>query len=549
MVQIPSGLPVNNQNFTAATSSGQRNWAIGAILSATVTGPTVDNLLPLRIGGLDATAQTGLTLQPGTQLRLQVVANKPTLILRVLSEPDVTRESPVAAALRQALPRQSGLPPLLANINWLASQNPQQLPTAMRELATSAQQLLTQLSNPSDLAKPSGLQKAVIDSGIFLESKLAAPNSTTLILQGDLKAGFLRLQQLANTNPALPARSVAAMNPGVRNPVLSELANVRWLATQPQEQISQQLQPLAQLSRLLLAQLSGLQLSATNRAMVIKSSLYLESKLQSVSYRTLPLPANLKSTLLKSILATLRPVSQLLSTPGNNIPSGTTQLSSANTNPSVKTATATAVTDAELTSTTTTKLPGTVNNTAPAPPQRGVAVSAQPLAAADLPMIANIGVQIDHLRKQLEGALSRIQLHQLASLPTSAEAANRTWIFELPIRYQDTTQLMHVSIDADESGSNGTELQHTWTANLAFDLPELGAVHARISLRGEQLSTIFWAPSKTTAAHFQAALPTLSERLTAAGFIAPRVQALRGIPPRPTPSPTTTQQRLIDLST
>jgi len=145
MVQIPSGLPLNSINSTVATASSPRSWAVGAILSATVTGPTVDQLLPLRIGGLDATAQSGLTLQAGTRLQLEVISNSPTITLRVLSATSNAQNSPVSAAMRLALPRQAGLPPLLANLNWLASQNPQQLPAAMRELAVSSQQLLTQL--------------------------------------------------------------------------------------------------------------------------------------------------------------------------------------------------------------------------------------------------------------------------------------------------------------------------------------------------------------------------------------------------------------------
>jgi len=542
MVQIPSGLPLNSINSTVATASSPRSWAVGAILSATVTGPTVDQLLPLRIGGLDATAQSGLTLQAGTRLQLEVISNSPTITLRVLSATSNAQNSPVSAAMRLALPRQAGLPPLLANLNWLASQNPQQLPAAMRELAVSSQQLLTQLSNPADLAKPSGLQKAVIDSGIFLESKLTSQNGTNLSFKGDLKAGFLRLQQLADTHSArLSQNSVASS--GNKQPILQSLPNVLWLATQPQQQIPQKLQPLAQLASLLLGHLSNPQLSVTNRSVAIESSLYLESKLQSLGHKNLQ-----SSTNLEPILAKLRSVIRLLNTSGSNTPS-TLQPSVSNTShggeySSVSTNSGTLQT---VPGTTKSPLP---NNSAPAPPQRGAAVHAQPVAAADLPMIANIGSQINHLRKQLEGALSRIQLHQLASLPAATDSTDRAWVLELPVRYNDDTQLMHISIDTDESGSNNNgSMQSTWTANLAFDLPDLGAVHARISLHGEQLSTIFWAPSATTAARFQSALPALNDRLATVGFKAPRVQALHGKPPRDISPQADSDQRLVDFST
>ncbi len=586
MVQIPSGLPVTNQNLAVAANSGPPKWAVGAVISAIVTGPTVDKLLPLRIGGLDATAQTGLTLQPGTRLQLRVIANNPILTLRVLAEPKTVQESPVSAAMRQALPRQTGLPPLLANLNWLASQNPQQLPTAMRELATSAQQLLTQLFRPSDLAKPSGLQKAVIDSGIFLESKLASLTQTPLSFKGDLKAGFLRLQQLTNNSQALQIQlsaTTAVKNPvrstqppattdlrnpapqiqpsatttfrslepqallqataGIKNLGLQELSNMRWLATRSQAQMPPQLQNLAQLSIQLLGQLSSTQLSSSSRNMVIESSLYLEGKLRGLNLKTLQTSSNLES-----ILAKLRPISQLLSSPATNSPS-TAQLPSSSSSLNTGSSATTATTGPGQESTLAATKPAITNSTAPVLPHRGAAVSAQPQTVADLPTIANLGSQIAHLHKQLEGALSRIQLHQLASLPVSAEAADRAWVFELPIRYNDTTQLMHISIDTDESGPHNDTMQQTWTANLAFDLPELGAVHARISLRGDQLSTIFWAPSEITTAHFQSALPELDQRLCAAGFKAPRVQALHGMPPEkdgPSPVP---EQHLIDLST
>ncbi len=170
------------------------------------------------------------------------------------------------------------------------------------------------------------------------------------------------------------------------------------------------------------------------------------------------------------------------------------------------------------------------------PPLRGVPPlpqAAAPASLAGLPP-AEAGRE---LLQQVEGALARIQLHQLQSLPGS-EAGRAVWAMELPLRHGQDIDLFGLRIERDAEHNAGTPAQRdTWSVTLAFDLGELGPVRARVSLYDGQISAQFWTEQPATRQRFEDHLATLHERLRNAGLQIGRLGCHSGMPPDASPPP------------
>lgn len=173
---------------------------------------------------------------------------------------------------------------------------------------------------------------------------------------------------------------------------------------------------------------------------------------------------------------------------------------------------------------------------APPPPLRGVPPLPQanaPASLAGLPP-AEAGRE---LLQQVEGALARIQLHQLQSLPSS-EAGRAVWAMELPLRHGQDIDLFGLRIERDAEHNPAAPTQRdTWSVSLAFDLGELGPVRARISLYDGQISAQFWTEQSATRQRFEDHLATLHARLRDAGLQVGRLGCHSGMPPDASPPP------------
>ncbi len=154
----------------------------------------------------------------------------------------------------------------------------------------------------------------------------------------------------------------------------------------------------------------------------------------------------------------------------------------------------------------------------PTPPLRGLPVQAQATTPPSLARVALAGNALQELQQQTEGSLARLQLHQLASVPDST-AAQPSWLLELPLRHQAQVDLFHLRIGREApapTDSDGAE--RPWVVSLAFDLPGLGPVQARVAIQGEQVSTTFWAEQAGTTQAFHDHLDTLRQNLQQAGL-------------------------------
>ncbi|MFN2310237.1 MAG: flagellar hook-length control protein FliK, partial [Gammaproteobacteria bacterium] len=227
----PAGPP--STTLTVATAaradSTLATWRVGQILSATVESAPQPGHAALRIGNLQVAAQTGqLHLTPGQTLRLEVASLKAQPILKLLGLPWTA--DPIGPALRDALPRQQPLAPLLNALARLSTAGSP--PPFNAEASRLARALLAQLPDPASVGQAPGLRQALRDSGLFLETKLAqaarapgagaaAPGARAATAPGaelarDFKTGLLRLVQALRAGGAssAPAAGKGAPGPG-----------------------------------------------------------------------------------------------------------------------------------------------------------------------------------------------------------------------------------------------------------------------------------------------------------------------------------------------
>lgn len=193
-------------------------WRVGQVLEASVVSPPGSDSVTLKVGDLVLTAKGGLPeqLQRGPlQLLVQSVGAQPSL--RVLTPPG-TVETASTQALRQTLPRQMPLPPLLANLSRFLEAPRESLPGFPREVVLALERLIATIPEVRQVSQANGVARAVQDSGLFLESKLRTLDSTQAkqVLSQDFKAALLQTLaaiKKASSPPPQTSASAATSRP------------------------------------------------------------------------------------------------------------------------------------------------------------------------------------------------------------------------------------------------------------------------------------------------------------------------------------------------
>ncbi len=398
-MEITPSLIIRPSALQDANPAALKSWQVGQILSATVVGVSTNGAVTLRINNLLLNAQTSLSLQTGQTLKLEVARGGEQPLLKIVLPP--SPQDVQAQALRGALPRQLPLAPLLANLGNLAARLQNTSDPAGKELTQLARQVMDGLAGKNDVSQGAGLKQAVLNSGVFLEAKLATSLAGGPPLPaGDLKAGLLRL---------LAGLQAQTANGGG-----------------PQER------------------------ATTDTSAAARDA-------------------------------------------GRSAPSAT-----------------------------------------PPPPLRGGLPQAQASVSTTLAG-ATLATATTEMLRQTEGALARLQLSQIASLP-SEQQPQRLWSLELPVQQDQRTDLFQLRIEEEASGT-ARDSAAPWSVMLAFDLPSLGPVHARILVNGPQVSATLWAEHPSTAALFNAQLEELRAGLQRAGMLVGRIACTEGSPTSPPASP------------
>lgn len=182
-----------------------KSWKIGEILSAVVNHADGKGNVELKIGNASIRANTGTPLQAGENLRLQLVRADEQLVFKRLSNKgNRPQEGLVSRILRQDLPTQRNLKQSLARLEQLSlPAKPGKPASALQPpLKQALSQLKLALPGESKIIETAQLKKAIQDSGLFMEAKLAqslSKNQSHMTsfsagdFKHDIKANLLRV--------------------------------------------------------------------------------------------------------------------------------------------------------------------------------------------------------------------------------------------------------------------------------------------------------------------------------------------------------------------
>jgi hypothetical protein len=167
-----------------------------------------------------------------------------------------------------------------------------------------------------------------------------------------------------------------------------------------------------------------------------------------------------------------------------------------------------------------------------APPIKGIPPRAEtPPPAPPLPDAPREAARALH--SHTDAALSRVKLMQLASLPDAdpARAATPELRLEVPFVIGSEVVLAQFQILRD-GGRRQAERKRGWTMRFAMNFSGTGEVGAEIGLLGKAVNVALWAAEAETAERLTAALPELSQALTALG-LDPGAIRIRNVAPEP----------------
>ncbi len=146
---------------------------------------------------------------------------------------------------------------------------------------------------------------------------------------------------------------------------------------------------------------------------------------------------------------------------------------------------------------------------------------------------------VARLAREVRGAVANLEVRQLTALANIPDglAVN----LDLPVRVGNTVVNHEMRITQDEGTADGQGgYLRPWTAKLAFDLPEIGRVHCRVSVARE-VAVQLWTEQPAAAPLFNYYLDELRVGLTQAGLLAGRLSCQPGQPPAdPEPRPAMT---------
>lgn len=457
--------PINNPNVSALTPQNSQvsmpklnQWQFGQLLNAVVLkAPTSSQQqATLNVQGQVVQTKTDVPLKPGQLLNLQLVVqnNQPALKLLSIIEP----KSPLQTALRNALPKQDSLAPLLANLHY-ASKPQAHSARLPRPVQQVIEQFMQQLPRSDRITQPKVIERAVKDSGLFFENKLQQQQRQPTTqgsssIKTDLKA---QLQQLINT-----------------------------------------LQRSTQTS----SNKSSTTTTTTNAATTAPAN-----------PKTAPNPlAN--NTTTATPLANQAAATSVIKGQGQRQTQAQTATTSNTQNPDGR----------------------------PAPPVKGEVPQAQARSTASIPQQpANTDNAVGEILRQTTASLARVQLAQVASMPTEPNQPP-SFVLAIPVRHGEGTDIFELHIEKDgHNGSEENNQENGWTVTLSFNLDQLGAMRARLHVLDKAVTANWWADEPNTLGLLNREMDTLKMSLQSEGLTVSRLEAHLG--PAPTAQKTTTPKQ------
>ncbi|MEE2730477.1 MAG: hypothetical protein VYA55_06610 [Pseudomonadota bacterium] len=519
-----------------------------SITHAPLTQITAQAIQALRQGqALLIKTQWEIPLTVGSQLLASVTPNSGVVIHRIL--PALVAAS-LSQALREWVPQQQGLAPLFQALEQTANQAGASRAVSVQALAAS---LLQQLPTPEQLRNADQVRQAIHNSGLFLENKIRQA------VQQNSAASSSAANHRTSANP-----SSAATPPGAAPPPGAALVDSLKQASQHlRNVVSRQDSGGANASATATSKTPPLDLHRVVQGDVKHLLQQLQVKLEQAQNtlkaeaahnapqpsatpdKALPIDAKSPATPADSkpgqqpqpgqpLDARNRPVEGRTGEPPRTDLLHNTQRAVAN----------------RLQGYTGLKgsgfqgsgslgsVPGdgtrSTLETYILPPLPGNIVL-QPQARSKLSASGDMAdALVSILLKQVKGAISRINLHQVASQPRSQDPAAPQPLlsFELPILHQNQVQIFQFRIEEEPSRDEqeAKTLGKRWVVQMAFDVEGLGPMLCQISMLGHSASVSFWAEWERTLEHTRRHFDYLQTVLTEMGLRVEKLQGHLGLP-------------------
>lgn len=164
------------------------------------------------------------------------------------------------------------------------------------------------------------------------------------------------------------------------------------------------------------------------------------------------------------------------------------------------------------------------------PPLRGMVPRARggEMALTDVPDDPAEAGRV--LMERTEAALSRLRLHQHASLPEPGQRQEAQWSLDVPVTIGNQQNVLQLQIHGDTAPDQNAPGDRGWQVRFAINLGETGEVGAQISLRGRSTGVLVWADTAETAALLEAGVGDLRQELESVGLHVGSVLIRSGAP-------------------
>ena len=179
----------------------------------------------------------------------------------------------------------------------------------------------------------------------------------------------------------------------------------------------------------------------------------------------------------------------------------------------------------------------------PPPPMRDALPTAQPTVPSTLLSNSPAETAMHHLAANLDGAIARQTLLQVASLPDRVDStgvrpdtSGPRWNFEIPFMTPRGTTIAQFEISRDGGGNESEAASPVWRARFSLNVEPAGPVHAVISFSGARTSVRMWAERPVTAAQLRAGASELSQALRRADLVPGDIVIRDGTPPQASPA-------------
>jgi len=409
----------------------------------------------------------------------------------------ITPEHALSEAVRAAAARQSGLAPLFADVEQVATGDT--LPTPVRAAAAQVLALRVPLDEGLTAAD---VKQAFMRSGVLFEPRLAAARPPAVqaairaeaipheVPAGDLKAALLVFRQVLKVWASSVAQPVAPAAPSIASAgkVLLEIAKaaspipLRDATPAQRPDVTLPLAPQ-------FSDAAGIKRFGNALSRVLASEPH-ELLASSISTPLSPEQAtSLAKNFASAMLVRVAPPQPALVSP----------------------------------------------NGGPPPPYRGAPLAAQPPELPSIGPDATPHEAAERLIAGTDGAIARTTLLQAASLPDQLSAsrtgAHQRWTFEIPFATQQGTGIAQFEVSRDGSVAQGDTQARVWRARFSLDVEPMGPVHALVALTGDRASVTLWAERLSTATQLNDHAPQLSDALRAAKLEAADFQFRVGVPP------------------